>query len=144
MVELTNHYYRDVDGEYAIGRFGFTSGGATTGFLALPVPATQVEWLTTEGTTWLGLTLLTPSGSIEMRGPAVVYEPGSSADEPWVHRPIRPAVPPDWPAPSRLEDTMSIGVLTFVDPAGTTASPTRASTSRALTPSRTRCRRTVS
>lgn len=117
VVELTSTYYRDLDGQYYIGRFGFTSGGATTGFLPIDVPGAQVEWLTTN-VPWLGLTLLTPDGLIEMdQFDLRTYEAGSSVGEDWVNRPVRPAVHPLQEPPIRDGDVMSIGILTFVDAA---------------------------
>jgi photosystem II stability/assembly factor-like uncharacterized protein len=117
VVELTSMYHRDVDGQYYIGRFGFTSSGATTGFLPINVPGAHIEWLTTN-VPWLGLTLLTPDGLIEFdQFDARTYEAGSSAEEHWANRPVRPAVHPLQEPPIRSGDVMSIGILTFVDAA---------------------------
>lgn len=118
LAEITSHYARDVDGEYYIGRFAYTVAGGGSAITPNPAPGTRTDVVTVDGVTTSSLVALDPGVWITFDRPAIAPVGGTSIDEDWITRPIRPGVPDGLKngPPSRSGDELAMTVLTFADP----------------------------
>ena len=118
LAEITSHYARDVDGEYYIGRFAYTVAGGGSAITPNPAPGTRTDVVTVDGVTTSALVALDPGVWITFDRPAITPVGGTSVDEDWITRPIRPGVPDGLKngPPSRSGDELAMTVLTFADP----------------------------
>jgi LPXTG-motif cell wall-anchored protein len=118
LATIVNHYARDVDGQYYVGRIAATVAGGGTAITPNDAPGDRVDVVTVKEVVTAGTVLLDAAGWIGMDRVAVAPEGGTTVDESWITRPVRPAVPEGLKggAPSRVGDEMFIAVMTFVDP----------------------------